>query len=256
MTRPAAPATVAPMFPIRDHNPTGGVPIVTYTLIALNILAFAYTSLALTDPRALGEFYWDWAIIPIRISNGEGYMGLVTSMFLHGGIMHLGGNLLFLWIFGDNLEEQMGKVGFVAFYLATGLAAGLLQVVSEPMGRVPTIGASGAIAGVMGGYLLLFPKAKVDVFIFFVVFFRILPLPAWIMLALWFAIQLFGGFGGTDAGVAYFAHIGGFVAGVVLAVPVWLRRGGRVFWERTHGHPPHEEARYARSSIPVVRRGR
>jgi membrane associated rhomboid family serine protease len=129
----------------------------------------------------------------------------------------------------------------------------------EPSSTVPMVGASGAIAGVMGAYLLLFPKAKVDILIIFVVFFRIFPIPAWILLMLWFAMQFIGGIGADpdQGGSAYWAHAGGFVAGLLGAVPLWLRRGGVAFWQRTHGHPPHPEASYPKinsSSIPKVKR--
>ncbi|MDP5359879.1 MAG: rhomboid family intramembrane serine protease, partial [Paracoccaceae bacterium] len=125
-----------------------------------------------------------------------------------------------------------------------------------PGSTIPTVGASGAIAGVMGGYLLLFPKARVDIFIFFIVFFRILPIPAWIMLGLWFALQLFNGLSVDTSmgGVAEWAHAGGFVIGFALTLPLWFRLGGTLFWRQTHGHPPHPEATYARSSVPIVRR--
>ena len=244
------------MFPIRDHNPSTRTPYVTLTLIGLNVAVFLLGLVLFQSERALNQLYFDYAMIPLRISNGEGYTGLLTSIFLHGGFMHLAGNMLFLWIFGDNLEDEMGHVPFLIFYLVCGIGASLMQLASAPLSPVPTVGASGAIAGVMGGYLLLFPKAKVDIFIFFIVFFRILPLPAWIMLAVWFALQLFNGFG-TDAsggGIAYWAHAGGFVIGFLGTLPLWLRRGAMRFWDRTEGHPPHPEARYGRSTIPIVRR--
>ena len=244
------------MFPIRDHNPSTRTPYVTLTLIGLNVAVFLLGLVLFQSERALNQLYFDYAMIPLRISNGEGYTGLLTSIFLHGGFMHLAGNMLFLWIFGDNLEDEMGHVPFLVFYLVCGIGASLMQLASAPLSPVPTVGASGAIAGVMGGYLLLFPKAKVDIFIFFIVFFRILPLPAWIMLAVWFALQLFNGFG-TDAsggGIAYWAHAGGFVIGFLGTLPLWLRRGAMRFWDRTEGHPPHPEARYGRSTIPIVRR--
>lgn len=242
------------MFPIRDHNPSGRTPYIVYTLMAANILAYlGYMGL---DTRAITELYLDYAIIPLRIAHGEGMMTLVTSMFLHGGLLHLAGNMLFLWIFGDNLEDEMGHVGFALFYLLAGVAAGLIHVISAPYSQVPTIGASGAIAGVMGGYLLLFPKAKVDILLFLVIFFRIFPVPAWLMLGLWLALQFWGGLGSDpdQGGVAYWAHSGGFMAGLVLTIPLWLRRGGPRYWTRTHGHPPHPEAAYAASRIPKVRR--
>ena len=179
-------------------------------------------------------------------------------MFLHAGFMHLAGNMLFLWIFGDNLEEEMGHLMFLGFYVACGLGAGLIHVISAPDSMVPTVGASGAIAGVMGGYLLLYPKATVDVMIIFVSFFKVFPFPAWLMLGLWFGLQLLGGVG-SDAdvgGVAYWAHIGGFIVGLGLTAPLWLRLGGPAYWSRTEGHPPHPDADYAfaRSNIPRVPR--
>ena len=242
------------MFPIRDHNPSGRTPYVTYALMAVNILIFlGYYSL-FDQPRALSLFYWDYALIPARVSAGEGFGGLVTSMFLHGGFMHLAGNMLFLFIFGDNIEDEMGHGKYLVFYLASGLAAALLQWVTAPGSMIPVVGASGAIAGVMGAYLLLYPRAKVDVFLFFIVFFRIIPVPAWIMLGLWFGLQIFGGLGtpGDQGGVAYWAHAGGFIAGIGLTLPLWLRLGGPRYWQKTDGHPPHDEAKYAlaRTSIP------
>ncbi|MGB0439530.1 MAG: rhomboid family intramembrane serine protease, partial [Paracoccaceae bacterium] len=183
---------------------------------------------------------------------------LVTSQFLHGGFMHIAGNMLFLWIFGDNMEDEMGHVGFLIFYLICGVFAALAQWVEEPYSLIPTIGASGAIAGVMGGYLLLFPKAKVDILLILIVFFRIFPIPAWIMLGLWFALQLGNGLISDPdlGGVAYWAHAGGFVVGLILTIPLFMRLGGRQFWDRTHGVPPHPEAEYKLipTRVPVVRR--
>jgi membrane associated rhomboid family serine protease len=172
--------------------------------------------------------------------------------------MHIIGNMLFLWIFGDNLEDEMGHLGFLLFYLASGLAAAALQIAADPGSGVPMVGASGAVAGVMGGYLLMFPKARVDVLLFFIIFFRVFALKAWIVLGLWFALQLFSGFSTPTegGGVAYWAHVGGFLAGLAMALPIWLRRGARSFWAQTNGQPPHPEARYPlqKSSIPRVPR--
>lgn len=243
------------MLPIRDHNPSGRTPYITWMLMAANIGIFI-TYGFLPAERVYQAVFVDWALIPARISFGEGYYTFVTSQFLHGGWMHLAGNMLFLWIFGDNIEDELGHWRYLAFYLASGIAAGLLHYASGVDSQVPMVGASGAIAGVMGGYLLLFPKAKVDIFIFFIVFFRIFPIPAWIMLILWFGMQFFGGIASdpNGAGVAYWAHAGGFMAGFVLIIPVWLRRGGAQFWRRTDGHPPHPEATYDLSRIPKIRR--
>ena len=248
------------MFPIRDHNPSLRTPYVTYALIAANILIFAAYWPYFSDEVAIASFFDDWAMIPAEVSDGQQVYTLITSMFLHGGLMHLGGNMLFLWIFGDNLEDELGHVGFLIFYLLSGVGADVAQLLANPASPIPTVGASGAIAGVMGGYLLLFPKARVDVLFIFVVFFRILPVPAWVMLALWFGLQLFNG-AASDAslgGVAYWAHAGGFVIGFLYVIPLWLRRGGVAYWQRTHGHPPHPEAHYrnVRTGIPTVRRRR
>ncbi|MEM6891007.1 MAG: rhomboid family intramembrane serine protease [Pseudomonadota bacterium] len=248
------------MFPIRDHNPSNRTPYVTYLLLAINILIFISYVGVMQDARALNGIWWSYAMIPGRVMNGDAEYTLVTSMFLHGGVMHLVGNMLFLYIFGDNVEDTLGHWRFLGFYLAAGILAALSQLVTEPYSQVPMVGASGAIAGVMGAYLLLFPKAKVDVLIILIVFFRVLPTPAWIMLAIWFGMQFVGGIGAEagTGGVAYWAHAGGFLAGVLLALPSWLRRGGPAFWDRTHGIPPHPEARYriSQSRIPKVARRR
>lgn len=246
------------MFPIRDHNPSRRTPYVTYALITLNVAVWAYGAVYLTTEASLNNLYFNYAMIPALLSAGEGYSGLLTSIFLHAGILHLGGNMLFLFIFGDNLEDEMGHIPFLLFYCASGIGAGLFQYAAGPDSVVATVGASGAIAGIMGGYLLLFPKARVDVFLFLIVFFRIIPVPAWIVLGVWFALQLFNGYG-SDAsagGVAYWAHIGGFIIGLILTTPLWFRLGGRQFWARTHGRPPHPEATYQfkHTAIPRVPR--
>ena len=250
--------TLPLMFPIRDHNPSEKIPVVVLALIAMNIAVFLFEQATISTNRELSLYYANYALIPAQISDGAGYTGLVTHMFLHGGIMHLGGNMLFLWIFGDNLEEEMGHVGFLLFYLVSGLGAGLIQYAASPYSPIPMVGASGAIAGVMGGYLLFYPKAKVDILLFFVIIIRIIPIPAWIMLGVWFGLQVVNGAGtSADAGgVAYWAHAGGFVVGLILAVPAWLRAGGTRYWDRVHGHPPHPEARYdfGRSGVPRVAR--
>jgi membrane associated rhomboid family serine protease len=205
------------MFPIRDHNPSGSFPLVTVLLIAVNALVFLVTH--------VGQSAYDnqvitltWGLIPARISAGQGYETLLTSMFLHGSWMHILGNMLFLWIFGDNMEDRMGRLGFLAFYLASGLAAALAQYAMDPASRLPMVGASGAIAGVLGGYLLLYPRAQVDVLVILMVFWRIFAVPAWVVLCFWFGSQIFAGLATPveAGGVAYWAHIGGFVAGLGL----------------------------------------
>jgi membrane associated rhomboid family serine protease len=248
------------MFPIRDHNPSNRTPFVTYVLIAANVLIFLSYVPVLDDERALYAMFWDYALIPGKLMEGGSWHPLVTSMFLHGGWMHLIGNMLFLWIFGDNMEDFFGHLGFALFYLACGIGAGLVQVAAAPWSDIPTVGASGAIAGVLGGYLLLFPKARVDILFIFIVFFKVIPIPAWVMLGVWFGLQLFNGVTtSTDGGgVAYWAHIGGFVFGFLFTVPFWRRRGGTGYWQASHGHPPHPDAEYkfAKSHIPTVKRRR
>jgi len=248
------------MIPVRDHNPAARLPVVNYALIALNVAVFAATLPYYADERALAALFGGYAIIPAEITAGRGWGGLVSSMFLHGGLMHLLGNMLFLWLFGDNVEDQLGHLGYAAFYLAAGIGAGVIQVLADPGSPIPVVGASGAIAGVMGGYLLMFPRARIDILIFLIVIVRILPVPAWLMLGVWFAMQVAGGSTADAAtgGVAYWAHAGGFLAGVVLMLPHWFRRGGPAFWRRTHGVPAHPEARYRfiRSDVPAVPRAR
>lgn len=246
------------MFPLRDHNPSERTPYVLYALIAANLAAFLLQMPYTGSERAMLGFWRDWAMIPVLVTQGGEWHGIFTSMFLHAGLLHLAGNMLFLWIFGDNLEDQLGHLGFLLFYLAAGIAAALAHIAADPGSAIPTVGASGAIGGVMGGYLLLFPRAKVDIVLIFVVFFRVFTVPAWIMLGLWFGMQLFSGLStpANGGGVAYWAHAGGFLAGIALTVPAWLRRGAGAYWRRTAGHPPHPEAEYARSTIPTVRRRR
>ena len=242
------------MFPLRDHNPSHRPALVTWALIAANLLMFITTM-----PWGGGETgLWEsLALYPGAVTHGQMLIGLFSHMFLHAGLAHLAGNMLFLWIFGDNLEESLGSLGFAALYLVAGLAAASAQIVAEPSSMVPMVGASGAIAGVMGGYLLLFPRARVDVLFIFVVFFKVLPIPAWLVLGVWFALQVFSGTlaGGAEGGVAYWAHAGGFAAGLLLTIPAWLRQGGPGFWSRSDGHPQHPASRYP-SRIPVVPRRR
>ena len=242
------------MFPIRDHNPSRRTPYVTWILIALNVAIFLGYWSVFTNDRALARFFFEWGLVPAAVRPET----LVTSMFLHAGMMHLAGNMLFLWVFGDNMEDAFGHLGFLVFYLAAGLAAGGAQFASDPASTVPMVGASGAIAGVMGGYLLLYPLARVDILVILIVIFRVIPVPAWIVLAAWFGIQVLqGSFTPSNiGGVAYWAHAGGFAAGMILTLPIWLRRGAAGYWQRTEGHPPHPdtEYRWVRTSVPRVRR--
>lgn len=246
------------MFPFRDHNPSRRTPYVTWGLIAANIVIFLLYSPLLGDEARLAAFFDDWAMVPREVAAGYEPHTLVTSMFLHASFMHLGGNMLFLWIYGDNVEDTIGHIPFLVFYLACGLGADVFHIASNFRSAVPTVGASGAIAGVMGAYLVLFPKAKIDIALILVVIFKVFTLPAWVVLGLWMVMQFFGGFAaGSDVGggVAYWAHIGGFVAGAVFILPWWLKRGGYEFWKRTEYHPPNKPTFETRTTnIPVIRR--
>ena len=246
------------MFPIRDHNPSGHTPYVTWTLIAANTGIFLTYWFSFTADWELTRFFLTWGLVPGKVTHGIAPQTIITSMFLHGGWIHLIGNMWFLWLFGDNMEDEMGHTRFLLFYLGAGLAAAALQIAVDPHSPVPMVGASGAIAGVMGGYLLLFPRARIDVLFIIVIFFRIFAIPAWIVLGVWFGLQLFNGaVTPTDGGgVAYWAHVGGFFGGLALTLPALLRRGGKAYWKETKGHPPHPPAVYptGRSSIPRVPR--
>lgn len=241
------------MFPIRDHNPSQNTPIMTYALIALNVAMYLLTLSYFEG----GDYLWTrLALYPVAIFHGELLWGLGTHMFLHAGFMHILGNMLFLWIYGDNLEDQMGRWRFLAFYLISGLVAAGSQILADPNSAIPMVGASGAVAGVMGGYLLLFPRARIDILFIFIIFFKVFTVPAWVMLGIWFGFQFFGGFTsvGGEGGVAYWAHIGGFLAGIILTLPLFLTRGGPKLWTINHGKPPHPDAEYSPSRIPRVRR--
>ncbi len=229
------------MFPVRDHNPSQNKPYVTWALMAINIIVFLSYAPLMGNQQALASFFDTWAMIPAEITSGTEYHTALTSMFLHGRFMHLGGNMLFLWIFGDNVEDQMGHLPYLAFYLASGFGADAAHIFSNTESLIPTVGASGAIAGVMGAYLLLFPKAKVDVFLILVVIFKKITIPAFIVLGAWMGMQLFSGVASsaTGGGVAYWAHVGGFVAGLALTYPLWVKLGGVNFWNTHNFHPPH-----------------
>lgn len=230
------------MFPFRDHNPSRNKPFVNWVLIAINIIVFLSYIPILNDDYAISSFFADWAMVPAEITSGTDLHTALTSMFLHGGYMHLIGNMLFLWIFGDNVEDAMGHIGYLIFYLVAGFGADAIHIFSDANSVIPTVGASGAIAGVMGAYLLLYPKARVDILFTIVIIFKVFTLPAFIVLLAWMGLQLFGGFTEQTmgGGVAYWAHIGGFVVGLLLSLPLWLKLGGINFW-RTHNYtPPHE----------------
>jgi len=204
------------MFPLRDTQPSHSRPVVTVLLIVVNMLAFLYeTSL---DDYSLNLLLESYGVVPGRL-----YLpSLITSMFLHGGWMHVLGNMWFLWIFGDNIEDTMGRGKYLLFYLLSGVAAALTHIVLNPSSDLPTVGASGAIAGVMGAYLIKFPHSRILTLVPIFFFFTTFEVPAVLMLAYWFLIQIFSGAGSiartqaSQGGVAWFAHVGGFLAGMLL----------------------------------------
>ncbi len=224
------------MIPIRDQIPTRRVPIINYLLIAANILMFVFMWLAGPSQEAL---VYQFAMIPSNFANGVDpgdIFDIFTSMFMHAGLAHIAGNMLYLWIFGDNVEDRLGHVKYLAFYLLGGVAASLAHLLTNPASQIPTVGASGAIAAVLGAYLVLFPQSRIVTFIPLGFFMRLTVVPAVFVLGLWFVLQLFSGvlsLGGPDVGgVAFWAHIGGFVVGVLVAIPFISRshRANEITW--------------------------
>ena len=221
------------MIPLRDNIPSYRTPVVTVGLIAANILV--YVNQLMLPPQAAVQFISLYGLIPREISDGNLlaphpvplYATVFTSMFVHGGLFHLGGNMLYLWIFGDNVEDRIGRLRFLVFYLLAGLAAAATQIWTDPASKIPMVGASGAISGVLGAYLFLFPHARVLTLITLGFFYRIVEVPALIVLGFWIIVQVLNGVGTLGVqvgGVAWFAHIGGFVAGLGMIV---LLSGGR-----------------------------
>ena len=204
------------MIPLRDTQPSYTFPFVTVAIIVLNVLAFLYEFMM--DPYELNFFIAHYGVIPTRFQ----WMDVLTSIFLHGGWMHLIGNMWFLWIYGDNVEDILGHAPYLLFYLLCGLAATMVHVLFNGDSRVPTIGASGAIAGVMGAYVVKFPHSKITTLVPVFVFITTMEIPAYVILLYWFVIQFFSGVGSvghshlSQGGVAWFAHIGGFLAGIAL----------------------------------------
>ncbi|MBM4160902.1 MAG: rhomboid family intramembrane serine protease [Ignavibacteria bacterium] len=218
------------MIPLKDKNPTHRVPIVNILIIAANVAVFLY-EVALG--ARLEQFFMTFGVVPNEIvgSFTSGQLRLVaiaplfTSMFLHGGWLHLGGNMLYLWVFGDNVEDKLGHGRYLSFYFLCGLAATVLHIIIDPRSTVPTVGASGAISGVLAAYLVMFPRARVITVIPIFIFLQFAELPALIVLGFWFVVQFFNGLvslgyeTGGMGGVAWWAHVGGFVAGLVLVLP-------------------------------------
>ncbi|MBM4458960.1 MAG: rhomboid family intramembrane serine protease [Chloroflexi bacterium] len=226
------------MIPISDGLPTRCFPIVTILLLGANVVVFVLQMLLMSasGQEALNQAIFAFGVVPARVAADFGpatWLTFVTAMFLHGGVMHIAGNMLYLWIFGNNVEDVMGHFWFTLFYLASGFAASAAQVLASWGSNVPGIGASGAIAGVLAAYLLFFPRARVQTLLILGYFARVRALPAIVVLGLWFVLQLFNGvlsFGASETGgVAWFAHIGGFVAGLILALP-WIGKARQIQW--------------------------
>jgi membrane associated rhomboid family serine protease len=230
------------MIPLRDAIPSHSFPAATVLIIALNVLIFLYE---LSLGRALEMFILQYGAVPLRfilagqteqVSTPERFLPLFTSMFLHGGWLHVGGNMLYLWIFGDNIEDRLGHVGFLVFYVVCGLVAALTQIYINPTSKIPMVGASGAVAGVLGAYLVLFPHSRVLALIPILFFFQVVELPALVFLIFWFLMQFFSGAVAITAtsyatgGVAWWAHIGGFISGMALGFLLPKRKRPQFQW--------------------------
>jgi membrane associated rhomboid family serine protease len=235
-------------IPLFDDNPSRRTPYVAWAVIALCVLVFFWQqSLGLQGERLA---FFQYGFVPANASGAAplppglavlpAWATMITAMFLHGGWMHLGGNMLYLWIFGDNVEDSMGSLRFACFYVLCGVAAALAQYMIDPSSRVPMVGASGGIAGVLGAYFVLHPRAAVRTFILIIIFVRFINLPAWLVLGVWIGGQFVAvpsALAGADGGVAYFAHIGGFIAGMVL-VPFFKRSDVPLFGANDAPHGP------------------
>jgi hypothetical protein len=222
------------MIPLRDENPSRTVPVITTALVVINVLVFLFE---LTLGPDLKPFLFEWALVPARLTLALRFgeepisrvsVTVLTSMFLHGGWLHLIGNMWYLWLFGDNVEDRLGHVRYLFFYLCAGVVAALLHYATATDARVPTLGASGAIAGVLGAYLVAFPRARVITLVPLFPFFQVLALPAVLVLGIWIVFQFFSGalsLGyGSGGGVAWWAHIGGFAFGYI---GMWVLGGTR-----------------------------
>lgn len=214
------------MIPIKDDNPTRRLPWVTFAIITLNIAVFLYES-SLGD-AALMRFITEWSFVPSRFLaapfSAHEIITLFTSMFMHAGWLHIGGNMLYLWIFGNNIEDRFGWLGFIGFYLVAGIIASIAQVAAGGASSLPQLGASGAIAGVLGAYAVLYPRASIVTIIPIFFFIEVARVPAFLVIGFWFLLQLGSGVASLapevaqSGGVAWFAHIGGFAAGLVIAL--------------------------------------
>jgi membrane associated rhomboid family serine protease len=238
------------MIPLKDDVPSRSAPVITVMLIALNVLAFFYQASLDIDTRGPGAgaaeaLIMEFGLVPCRLAGScvapgdfpSPVLTIFTSMFMHGGLFHIAGNMLYLWIFGDNVEDTLGHGRFLLFYLASGVAAAVGQVMLNADSRVPMVGASGAVSGVLGAYLLLFPYARILTLLIIGFFIKFVHIPALIVLGFWIVLQLLNGFitfsaqslgRGESGGVAWFAHIGGFLAGMMLLFLLRPRRSGRL----------------------------
>jgi membrane associated rhomboid family serine protease len=233
------------MIPLRDMNPTRRLPVMTIILIAVNVIVFLYTNSL--NARAQTRFFIDYGLIPLKITatlNTTTALTFITSMFLHGGWLHIGGNMLYLWVFGNNIEDRLGIIRFTLFYIVCGIIAGLAQVAIDPTAPIPQIGASGAIAGVLGGYIVLFPRARIQTLLILFYFIRIVELSAVWVLGFWFVLQVINGVTSAGQGdVAFFAHIGGFIAGAILIKVFCIGTSGPIDWLSRSPNPSIDQPR-------------
>lgn len=237
-------------LPLKDINPTSRKPLITISLIVINVLVYLYQISLGSDNAALIA---SLGTTPAEIAKMKDLVGpfgyhirhypgpnpifltLFTSMFMHGSLLHVGSNMLYLWIFGNNVEDILGPSKFLLFYILCGLIAHAIHIASDPSSIIPTIGASGAISGVMAGYLMVFPRARIVTLMFLFIFIRLTVVPAYVIIGFWFVLQIFNGFGSLGGvqtgGVAWFAHIGGFLAGIGLILAM---AGDKIYWFQKH----------------------
>ncbi|MBI4684212.1 MAG: rhomboid family intramembrane serine protease [Nitrospirae bacterium] len=210
------------MFPFKDENPTRTFPLITIMLIAINVIVYIWE---IMYPAGESYIVYSYGAIPSNLISFKNTQPLhpaftvFSSMFLHGGLLHIGGNMLYLWVFGNNIEDRLGHIRFLLFYLACGVIAAYSHAITDPLSKVPMIGASGAVSGVLGAYIVLFPHARIHTLVFFGFFIRVIRIPALIVIGFWAIIQFINGILSkgliAQGGVAWFAHVGGFLAGLL-----------------------------------------
>ncbi|MQY42923.1 rhomboid family intramembrane serine protease [Epibacterium sp. SM1969] len=227
------------MFPLRDHTPSQNVPFVTISLIVLNSVIYIYT-LQIIDLAEFQTLLLRFGVLPAAWPEDGNFNTLFTYMFMHAGFLHLVGNMMFLWVFGDNLEHQMGPFWYLVFYLSCGVVAAVVHAIALPHSEQPLIGASGAIFGVMGAYFLLYPRAKIDILVILIIIPRIFTISALWLLGGRLALDVFWVLQADTnlSQVAHWAHIGGFAAGLILCLPLWLALGATAFWRSAPTAPP------------------